>query len=1198
MIESRGSRVALTVLLAVGLGAVDGAAGTHVVTSTSDSGPGTLRDAIQSANAGGGPDLISFNLSLGPAGVAVIQPLSALPALTDADTIVDARTQPGYAGAPLVVLDGSLCPPGSDGFRVGSDRCEIHALCVHSFSGAGIRVEETGGNVTASTTILGANYIGTAPDGMTAAPNGVGVRVAGNAALTRIGFGEPTANVDPNVISGNEGPGVVIEGVGTATSVWDNLIGVGNDGLTPVPNRDGVEITTPSSNVGPADVRENVIAGNTLHGVEILGARGVLLRDNLIGVAADDVATAVPNGLFGVYVSGSPHGHTMRGNTIAANAFDGIHVFQSPGGIVEDNIVGAAFSSLFSDLVARPNGGHGIRLEAVTGGSYEDNDVRSNAFDGIFITGASSGVVVKGGALRHNGRDGFRLGAGVHDCLLEQTVITGNGGVGGALDAGAGNGNRITRNSIAGNDGIGIDLGLDGITYNDPDDGDAGPNRGQNHPVLVKAWRDGANVHVIGMIDSVAGFSTYPLTVELFEGGLPAREGEVYLGSASVATGPGTFEAVVGVTANPDYVTATLTDAGGNTSEFSAPIGVLDCLGTGVQVIAMSGMTPADPDITQPFSDHLWTTQFIACPFSPCGPFFNGVEINNAETVVFSDGLGVYGYDVLTDDYRQIVRVGDPAAGVGVSDCFLSGSCTTKFTSEIDGGFFWVTGLSEDGTAQYLGWLDQSCGSAGFYQELGLFEHPRDAVTPAPRWLPLLPSHCSGDVADDLDEPTSMVRGRPTMRPYDGRSLYVGTDYDCPNYILHPSRLFSSVGSCVFAQAGDPAPGSGSEVFDRIYALSSSGTAVFFADVVNPITFDTRGIVARTFGSGSVDKIASAGDAVPFSPGGRLAPGFGTASTEAWCTDGGLTYLVTQTYQIFTAGVEYDFPGGPPVGAPTAGIFASSSIFLSEAAGAPGAGADDGVITFDTTLQGCLDGTLRDFRSLHIGGVGPEEGVGLYFTATLSLPETGEEVRGIFVFDHVRDRISKVVLQGDPLPAPHGGLVYQDFFDLDVNGLGQLVFEAVYGNDPHSSTTGGGVFLATFCDDTCDCPGEITSYGSGCAGAGGFVPRLVVEGCPTGGGLLRVYVEGGLGGSVATLFVGLTTAQTPIGPNCDLLVAPAVLNVPLPLGGAAPGEGSIEFFANLPPATPPSMLTLQAFVLDAAAASGLAATQGVKMVIE
>src|SRR5713226_5661739 len=76
---------------------------TFTVMNTNDSGLGSLRQAILDANAASGMNTIAFNISGG--GVHVIQPASPLAALTHA-VVVDGSTQPGYAGVPLIDLNG------------------------------------------------------------------------------------------------------------------------------------------------------------------------------------------------------------------------------------------------------------------------------------------------------------------------------------------------------------------------------------------------------------------------------------------------------------------------------------------------------------------------------------------------------------------------------------------------------------------------------------------------------------------------------------------------------------------------------------------------------------------------------------------------------------------------------------------------------------------------------------------------------------------------------------------------------------------------------------------------------------------------------------------------------------------------------------------------------------------------------------
>src|SRR5689334_16366933 len=70
------------------------------VTTTADSGAGSLRQAVMDANGFAGSDVITF--SIPGSGVHTITLTSgALPQLTQPVSI-DGTTQPGYAGTPLI----------------------------------------------------------------------------------------------------------------------------------------------------------------------------------------------------------------------------------------------------------------------------------------------------------------------------------------------------------------------------------------------------------------------------------------------------------------------------------------------------------------------------------------------------------------------------------------------------------------------------------------------------------------------------------------------------------------------------------------------------------------------------------------------------------------------------------------------------------------------------------------------------------------------------------------------------------------------------------------------------------------------------------------------------------------------------------------------------------------------------------------
>ncbi len=76
--------------------------GRFAVTTTADSGPGSLRQAILDSDlAVGGTNTIDFDIP--GAGVQTIAAASPLPTITN-PLVIDGTTQPGYAGTPLIAI--------------------------------------------------------------------------------------------------------------------------------------------------------------------------------------------------------------------------------------------------------------------------------------------------------------------------------------------------------------------------------------------------------------------------------------------------------------------------------------------------------------------------------------------------------------------------------------------------------------------------------------------------------------------------------------------------------------------------------------------------------------------------------------------------------------------------------------------------------------------------------------------------------------------------------------------------------------------------------------------------------------------------------------------------------------------------------------------------------------------------------------
>src|SRR5262249_53568909 len=128
------------------------------VTSTNDSGPGTLRQALLDANAAPGENLVTFSLAGG--GGHKIHLLSALPDITS-PVILDGWSQPGFAGLPLIELEGGN---SFDGLHITAGYSTVRGLAMHDFATA-LRLESNGGN------LIQGNYIGTDLTGLTALGN-------------------------------------------------------------------------------------------------------------------------------------------------------------------------------------------------------------------------------------------------------------------------------------------------------------------------------------------------------------------------------------------------------------------------------------------------------------------------------------------------------------------------------------------------------------------------------------------------------------------------------------------------------------------------------------------------------------------------------------------------------------------------------------------------------------------------------------------------------------------------------------------------------------------------------------------------------------------------------------------------------------------------------------------------------------------
>ncbi len=279
-----------------------------VVNTTSDHNDGactvadcTLREAILASNARAQDDTIRFAIPAGMAsgGIYTIRvggpsgSLGTLPVMTD-QVVIDGPSQPGYAGDPIIELDGTLAGFGSNGLTVLAGSSVVDSLVVNRFEGHGVYLAGAGGDQVLGCRI-GIDSGGLSP--LSNGGNGIYIRDVPNTVIGGAAAGQG------NLIGANGLSGIAVESAGAVDgTIEGNVIGVGSDGATRLGNgRHGIHILGASNTtIGGADAGAgNTIANNNVNGILVSTGLGNRIEGNeihgntLLGIdLANDGVTA------------------------------------------------------------------------------------------------------------------------------------------------------------------------------------------------------------------------------------------------------------------------------------------------------------------------------------------------------------------------------------------------------------------------------------------------------------------------------------------------------------------------------------------------------------------------------------------------------------------------------------------------------------------------------------------------------------------------------------------------------------------------------------------------------------------------------------------------------------------------------------------------------------------------------------------
>ena len=460
-------------LLILVLGSQSLSAAIFVVSNTSDSGTGSLRQAIISNNTTPGFNIINFNIPTAPP--YVIQPLTPLPSITN-PVFIDGYSQPGTSmntllqgtnANLLIEINGSNYTVGNGinsgiglSLRAGSSGSTIRGLVINEWILAGIAILGSSSN-----NIFG-NFIGTNISGTQQDANAIGVLIeaTGTAPSSII----PSNNnligsgniADLNLIAGSfsdflGGSAITLAGftvndlpAGVAFNrILGNLIGTDRTGREALGNSiNGIALFSSNNTT----VSGNLISGQTTYGVNIASSTSSSISGNLIGT---DVTGTKALGNQNAGIALSAQSNATTGNLIVGNLISGNGQGISLGSLLYN--FGTNFNSIEGNLIGtditgtKPLGNTENGIWVFDSANFIGsliaglgNVISGNGANGVLIASLATSNIVEGNLIGTditgtmaigNGENGVQLGlAGGNNASIGNFIggpIVGQGNV-------------------------------------------------------------------------------------------------------------------------------------------------------------------------------------------------------------------------------------------------------------------------------------------------------------------------------------------------------------------------------------------------------------------------------------------------------------------------------------------------------------------------------------------------------------------------------------------------------------------------------------------------------------------------------------------------------------------------------------------------------------------------------------------------